>query len=44
MKVCALLDNGEFGEVIAEAPEALTIRLFNGGIVTLPPSEVWVLT
>jgi hypothetical protein len=44
MRLCALFDTEEFGEIISETPEAYTIRLFKGETVTASKADVWVLT
>lgn len=44
MRLCALFDTEELGEILGETAEAYTIRLFNGETVTAEKGDVWVLT
>jgi hypothetical protein len=44
MKFCVLFSSQVYGEVIAETAETYTVRLTTGETVTVPQSDVWVLT
>lgn len=44
MRFCILFSSQIYGEVIAETAETYTVRLTTGETVTVPQTDVWVLT
>jgi hypothetical protein len=44
MRFCILFSTQIYGEILSETDETYTVRLTTGETVTVPQSDVWVLT
>jgi hypothetical protein len=44
MRFCILFSTQVYGEILSETDETYTVRLTTGETVTVPQSDVWVLT
>jgi hypothetical protein len=44
MRFCILFSTQVYGEILSETDDTYTIRLTTGETVTVPQSDVWVLT
>jgi hypothetical protein len=44
MRFCILFSTQIYGEILSDTDETYTVRLTTGETVTVPQSDVWVLT